>query len=362
MLIADKDMLRRYFGVIPCAFLLVLASCHSSTLHFDDTEYIVSPMEVGVKNVQSVDLGIKGIIDMRIRGPYMVVATSDVSGFIKVFDAESRTILGSFFAQGNGPGELIVPITASSMFFTKEGDKWFASFNSNKGTFIRFDIEESINEQRTVFQEYGSIPSGPCQALDLGNDTFFYKVMSPDRNSQIRYLLRHDQRTTPSSFEVLNSATLTPPSKDDGSYFNALSTIVNYDPEKDWLYEASTELNTIHVYSEDGSMARTICFGDKLDNYDSVVKKDFNDRIQTFVSMDLFPEFCLILYQGSTFYEIDTGNAKEPTLLLLNLDEGTIVTIPFPCRATSFALDQERVLLYSVDRVNEEVISFELSE
>lgn len=341
---------------------ILLSSCHPATLSFDDVQYVTSPMQMGVKDIQPVDLGVKGVIDMRIRGPYMVVATSDVSGYIKVFDAESRELLGSFFTQGNGPGELIVPVTASSMVFFNEDGHWFTSFNSNKGTFIRFDIDKSIEQQKTVSQEYGNIPNGPFQALDLGNDVYFFKTMSPDRNSQIRYLLRHGQKEIPSTFEILNKASLTLPSKDDGSYFNALSSIIRYDPGTGWFYEASTELNTIHVYSEDGSMARTFCFGDEIDNYDRVVKTDYNDRTQTFVSMDLFPEFCLILYQGSTFYEIDTGNAKEPTLLLLNIDEDTILTIPFPFRATSFALDQERVLLYSVDRVNEDVFSFELLE
>ena len=341
---------------------IMLVSCHSATLSFDEVEYITSSMTMPVRDVQTVDLGIKGIIDMKIRGPYMIVATSDNSGYIKVFDAESRTLLGSFFAQGNGPGELILPVTVSSMSFANTDGRWLASFNDNIGSFVRFDIGESVKQQKTVSQKYGSIPNGTFQALDLENDKYFFKTMSANRNAQKRYLVEHGREVIPPSFEILNKAELTPPPIDDGSYFNALSSIVRFEPEKAWFYEASTELNTIHVYSEDGSFARTYCMGDKLMDYNSVVKTEYKDRKRTFVSVDLFPEFYLALYQDSTIYDIDTGIAHDPEVLYLNIEEGVIGTIHLPFSATSIALDQSSGVLYAVNQMTEEVYACMVAE
>lgn len=341
---------------------LLFVSCRPSVLQFDEVEYVTNSMMVQTKNIETVDLGLAGITDMRIRGPYIIVATSDPSGFVKVFDAETFEYLGAYFVQGNGPGELILPITASSMSFFREGDEWFAVFNGNKGHYIRFNISRSVESKVTVCEEYGEISGGTYQALDLRDGTFFFKGMSPDRNSQIRFLTRNNEKFVPEPFSRLNSAVLIPPKNDDGSYFNVLSSIIRYDAKTKWLYEASTELNTLHVYSEDGSFAKTFCIGDRIVDFNQAVKTDYGDRKRTFIAMDLFPEFCLALYKNSSLREMESGSDSFPTLFLFNIEEDVVVEISLPCNATSIALDQDRGYIYAVNQANEEVCRFMLDE
>ena len=185
------------------------------------------------------------------------------------------------------------------MSLFQEGGDWIAVFNGNTGRFVRFNISRSVERHVALYEEYGDIPGVTFQALDLGNDKYFFKEMSPDRNSQIRYLICDNERIVPESFSCLNKARLIPPKQDDGAYFNALSSIIRYDATKGWFYEALTELNTLHVYAEDGSIQKTFCIGKRVDDCNQVVRTD-EDRKRTFIAMDLFPEFCLALYKNSS--------------------------------------------------------------
>ena len=99
------------------------------------------------------------------------------------------------------------------MSLFQEGGDWIAVFNGNTGRFVRFNISRSVESHVALYEEYGDIPGVTFQALDLGNDKYFFKEMSPDRNSQIRYLICDNERIVPESFSCLNKARLIPPNK-----------------------------------------------------------------------------------------------------------------------------------------------------
>ena len=114
-------------------------SCKPSVIAFDEVEYVTSlgSNERFAPVGAEVNLGVIGINDFRIFGPYMVVSTHDDAGLIKIFAKDGEhELLGSFFAKGNGPGELIFsPSTGSFVFKTDSNGDICAEFDNRVGSY-----------------------------------------------------------------------------------------------------------------------------------------------------------------------------------------------------------------------------------
>lgn len=88
---------------------VVICSCrpsHSDTIYFDDIRtprFSHEPIQLAGGDTLDIDcIGIHGIA---ARNNMLFLSTTDNSGALKVADANSLSVLGSFFRIGGGPGE-----------------------------------------------------------------------------------------------------------------------------------------------------------------------------------------------------------------------------------------------------------------
>lgn len=342
---------------------VLVVSCKPSTLAFEDTVYVNSFDDFYAQKCEEIDLGVIGITDIRIFDKYLIVGTQDPDGYVKIFNKASRSLLGSFFRKGNGPSELLYPTPVSPFVFGHDSEgKVYAEFDNQAGTVIRFDITESISEGKTISEPIGKIDGTTFSFIDLKDGSFFYKKLSEDRNAQIRSIVDKDGETVPANMKVLNAATLSNGKDVDGTRFNVLSSIIRYDRKSQRFLEASTELNTVHMYSRDGSFARTFCLGDKLDDFEQLAVSERAERPMTSTCVRQFDDFAIVMYIGKSEKDFVLKHDDiTPSLVFFYWDgsTGTRMTLPHP--ATDFDIDLETMYIYAHDSVTDKLYLYDTS-
>lgn len=345
----------RTFKII-CLFLFAasLSSCHRyGVFSFDDIEYITDFGErdfvISEHSRKVIDLGIEGIHSLKVYGPYLFVSTYQEDGQLMIFEKKSPyRCLGKFFHKGNGPGELVYPVTPSSFVFnTDEDGRLTADFNSMSGHVVRFHVSESIAEGRTIVENLSGISRRTFSAVNLGEDGFFYKEMTDTKDAQIRYIVKDGEKIITKSMERLNSAVIRN-KDDDGSRFNVLSGGVKYNSSLKRFAETPGEINAIHMYSLDDSYARTFCFGKKLYDFNEIADRESKDRPTTSICTRENDDFVMVLYVDATNYEYYTNENIKPSIIMLPWNGGAPNRIRLPDRLNAFDFDEEKDGYYTV--------------
>jgi len=344
---------------------LVFVSCQrSGSYSFDDITYVTSfdsELRIPAQSSTKVELGVDGIQGIKVYGPYLIVSSESEDGLITIFEkCPPYNKLGSFFKKGNGPGELIYPFLPSSFnYHTSEDGSIYAEIDNRAGKLIRFNISKSIQEGRTISEVIGKTENSTFEVIDLGEDGTFYKSLSPERDAQIRYIMRDGQTIVTKSMEVLNSARIKNKA-DDGTRFNVLSGGVKYDSASKCFFETPGEINAFHVYSLNDSIAKTFCIGDKLYDYNEIADRPIADRPITSLTTRLYDYFLALLYLDISALEYSL-EPWLPSLILYYWHTGDIVKIHLPDKVNSFDMDEETLSIYAFDSHSETLYVYDVS-
>lgn len=358
----------RYPKVVVLLVIMLLASCQQSGQYaFDDIEYLTSfganQAFLPARSGSTINLEIAGIQGFKIFSRYLIVSSHNDAGQISVFEKDSPyRLLGSFFPKGNGPGELIYPVNPRTFqFFTDEDGTIYAVFNNGKSQLIRFDITHSIEEGRTVTVELEKTAALAFDVVDLKEDGCFYKEMTPEKDAFKRYIIKDGERFSTKSMEKLNAARIRN-KVDDGTRFNVLYGSVLYDGGKKIFAEVPGEINAVHLYSLDDSFAKTICFGEKLYDYNEVADREYENRPITATCVQQYEDFFVILYIDESMKDYYTDDTRRPSLIIVPWDGNDIRKLNIPDRVTSFDLDMDTFYLWAFDSDTETMYVYDVSK
>ena len=146
-------------------------------------------------------------------------------------------------------------------------------------------------------------------AVPLDGQEYLIVHAGADRSSINRFILSSDgeRRTTP-PLDRLNSATVkAEPESGSGSVvgsgnmvsfsvpgFNLISGSYAYDSSRSLIVEAERTLNTMNIFSADGTYARTVCTnGDRVDDISSV---EYDSDARLALRPKTFPDFISVLH------------------------------------------------------------------
>jgi hypothetical protein len=168
----------------------------------------------------------------------------------------------------------------------------------------------------------------------------------------------NDKKTVPSHMEQLNRATVRA-----GEDFNILSTGTQYSRAKRMIVEApAIGLNYINRYSLDGSFGKTICIGNKLENIEKIQNIDRWDRICSFRSLRLFPEFWGVLYLNESEKISQTGRKTLPFIFLFDWNGNPVAKLKLNSFITSFNIDLLNGYLYTMDNQTEKFCKYDIRD
>lgn len=334
----------------------------ASFMAFDDVDYVHS-----VANSISLDAGKVvafeqiGIRDIFICDSLMFVSTSDPEGLISVYEIPDLEYCGKFFYKGNGPGELMSSPFFGNVKVLESESVRNMLIGDGKGKVLSWDISTPFKDRSHDIGIYkDSLSLNSFYSIYVNDSTFMCRDISGDGSRQERYLIVNGKRKVVPSMEVLNKAEI--PVKGDGYLFNILSSFAAYDAKHDRVVEASLMLNTINVYSLDGSFEKTICIGKSQDNISDICHYGIKGLRQTFVRLRIYDDFFAVMYSGGKEIRMSDMGLPNPKIYIFDWNCNPIAEFLLPEPASVFDIDFHSGELYTLDRSEEIIRKYNVKE
>ena len=342
--------------------LLLIFSCNRGPINYwalEEVEYIQS-FPATIKPNEYSDYGksidIPGVLDVKVWGDYLLLSSRDGSGYIYVYTKSTGESLGNFLLRGNGPTELLYPTFFSKFQFFDRG----AMLVNEKGNLLFWDILKSCYEHTTVCENLRTLPTfsydnGALNYYAVNDTVFIGNGIDNSIQKKNRFILVEDEYHETRAMSILNEIRLP---KSDPGRINILSSIFAINSEKGMIVEASVKLNSIQLYSIDGTTAKTLCIGSSLEDINSVWNRSQQRMPISFLSPRAYDKFFAVLYIDATEFEYDLFRT-HPEILVFDWGGNPLFKIKLPIHATSFDIDWNENKLYTVDHENDNIYVFD---
>ncbi len=328
---------------------------------FDKIEYVNSfPQEISLAKGETVDVDCVGILDVMACGDYFLVMKIGGQEAISVYSLSDFLYLGDYIGRGNGPGEVLYSIFSSRLNPILSSDGLSFKLEDGKGNMIDWNVTESVKAGETVVDViYDNMPSGNFCSIPVNDTTYLRREIRADAKGQTRFLSENGNRRITSSMAKLNEASVP---EDDGVSFNLVGSFTGYNKERDIVVEASMNLNTINMYTLDGSFEKTLCFGKKADDPTNVFKAGQSKQIRTFTHIQMCDRYFVVMYSGGKEYERVPLGLPKSKVYFIGYDGTPLVQINLPEKTETFTFDTESKILYTLNRDSEKIRKYDLSE
>lgn len=147
--------------------------------------------------------------------------------------------------------------------------------------------------------------------------------------------------------EPLNRVQVSP--GPDGMSFNILNILLGYDVSRQRVVEASTRMNTIHIYNLDGSFRRTICLGNRVTDIDDL------ENVLVWTIPSQFSDLRVSRDGFSCLYQ-------QREVLVFDWEGNILSRWALPEEVDSFALDYAAGKLYTLSREKEEIRKYRIPQ
>ena len=266
-----------------------------------------------------------------------------------------------------GPGELTETVYVDNIkFYNDSGHTvglWFPLNGIHE--LRRFDLTESLRTGKTVLEIFKLGLDGSTwlsDAVPMPDSRLLVYLSGRERKSISRFILSQDGKTSVTDpMERLNRAEVTVYDEEVGRgqggvrfvslSLNTLGTFNGYCASRDLVIESARELNTICIYSPDGSFARTVCtFGDTVDDIKAVQGMD---RGRTSMRLKMYDDFFAVVH----FFR-DEGRKY---VRLFSYDGRPLAQIEIPVDVFSFDFDTRTGTFYTMDQKTEVILRHDVS-
>lgn len=348
--------------MIKCSFsklyilftILCIACCESSDISspdymtLDDIRYVKKfPRIFQLNQATEVDWDIIGMQNFCIHDSLLIVATNDKDGLWSFVSLTDGRLLGKFLSQGNGPYEFFQSpsVVRNIKFIEKNNELSAVIYDSNRGKLYEINIEKSIkDDHQNIYTLKDSLPPFLFNFIMIDNRTFLCKEINNTETKQIRYVMNDGIKKSFPLLDKLNRATI-----GEGEDFNILSTITKQSGDNGIIVESPIGLNYINLYTLDGTLARSICVGDKLYDISKIRNKNGWERIYTFSDLRLFSGFFGVLQIDEDMKTFQTKRIKFPSILLFSWTGEPLAEIRSDHFITAFDIDFTNKCLYALD-------------
>ena len=361
------------------AMMLMVTGCGDgrkvpeNSLAFADVVYVEDgyPVTWELGHGDTLDLPVLGVSDFVVKDSLLIVSNNDNAGQVTVLSLDGRTVYGKFLRIGRGPGEIVSFNGVSSVQFShKENGHLTASWTDYAGNLMEWDVTASLESGQTeVTSRSLDLQDSPwlLGAVPLDGQEYLVVHVGADRNSINRFILTSDgeRRTTP-PLARLNSATVKAESESGSGRvvgsgnmvsfsvpgFNIINGSHAYESSRGLIVEAERTLNTMNIFSADGTYARTVCtYGDRVDDVSSV-KHDSDARLA--LRPKTYPDFISVLHW---FREPEVKQYAR----LFSYEGEPLAGIPLPKGGIFYDMDIPGGCLYVLISGQELLIRYDVS-
>lgn len=320
---------------------------------FDDVVYVTDfESTEHLTDGDEVNFEVLGVSEIMIVDSFFITNDYKKKKVFNILSYPDFCDLNTYIFKGNGHNELsrLCPLTESQVYKNEKNES-IITLQTERNVY-EVNINQSVAEQKVNLKEIKEKSLNLVfYDVKINDNTYFIKEFAEnEKNQQIRRLEIDGKDTIPSHFNQLNIAGI-----DKDKDFNHLATLLVYNKHNDKIVETSVFLNNINVYNIDGSFCRTICLGEKLDDY--TVKQ--NSRIEVLNPyMKCYDDFFCMLVKDN---EQSDDEFEINKILVFDYECNPITQITFNKLITKFEFDIKNKLLYAFNRDDEYLFKYSLS-
>ena len=347
---------------------IILTNCSHPTsssnyMVLDDIKYVTEfPQIFLLQNKVEANTNIIGIRGFAIHDSIMILSTGNKDGFWSFVSLPDYNYCGNFLTTGQGPFEFLFPLFAEKAMLYKENNQLYAyMYDMQKGEVLKMNVDESIKTKKLHLFKKASINPFLSNFVMIDSAKFFCKEIYNNGTviQQLRYILDSGTKIIPDVLQKLNQSSIK-----ENEDLNILTTITKFNADKNLIVEAPVYLNYINIYSldENGSLRKTICVGNKLNNIGEIQDKREWDRIQTYEDLRIFTDFWGVLLIGEDRKTYQTGRKKLPSIILFDWQGEPLARLNLDHFITSFDIDFTNGHLYTLDVLSDEFYKYDIND
>ena len=346
-------------------FVFCIFSCRSNPkpssnyMILDEVVYVDQfPKVFNLNGGETIDLGIIGTQSMSIHDSLLIVTTRDGEGMWSFFTLPDHNYLGKYLIKGRGPNEFFSPPSVEKQLFFEKHEELFANiYEFNTGKLYLMNISETLRNNKLSMHETDHSLPRYIRFSILNDTTFLCNEINENQTQRIRYLLVNGEKKSSQNFEKLNKASIDP--EED---INILATQMEKSPDGKRIVEIGISLNQINLYSIDDSLGKTICVGKHVDNISQIQQMNREDRIYSYVSAFVYPDFFCALYLNDTNKNYQQEKIKSTEIQFFDWEGYPLAKVNIDHMITSLAIDFIQGSLYTLNILSEELYKYDIHE
>lgn len=355
--------LKKYL-LIP-AIVILVQSCD------DNPYFVLKTFDVnyanrteGVVSGKKVDLGIMGMDDIFVYDTLLLATSTNPNGMLSVFSTDSHKQLASICKRGRAKNEFLRPTCYSRQLYVRNGDL-IIPLMDDVPVLKEVNVSQSIINQATVVVD----------EIGISNNDGRYLLIDNDLRNQFVNL---DAGLRPGgSGEVFTPKYYI--SKDGKEEeIKVFPELMNFEDESDsemFYYGEMYKHPSKNIAVQPMVFVDYILFFD-LDNkryyavhqkgsreYDAEAVSSEQQELHYFQGVEVTDDFLFVLYFAGDYCVNNPNNPDAaPELLVFDWDGNYLTGVKLDTRVKSIAYDSKHQVLYGLNRIKDEIYSFDISD
>ncbi len=349
---------------------LVMVSC------FNKKHITVPSKEIDFRNMADIttqgsklDIEVLGIKDICICDSWLLFNTRDASGYLKIYSLDNLEELASVCPRGRAANEFNSPSFLSKQYYHRDGDILLPMID-NKAFIKEVNLTQSLKSHRTVIGERGDNMNSYLGTSLIVNKNlserfeYYYSVRDEMAVEEDNYLPPYYYLTNGEDKKQIKVFPRVMDS-DEGYYASVCysSGLINH-PSKNIVVQFFTFMDYLLYFDLDNKNTFAVHQSGSL-SFDSFMDSRANGgkTIFHFCAADCTPDFLLFLYgaNDATIRADDYENAPFD-ILLFDWEGNYLTGARLNHVVHDIAYDSKNKIMYGIDRSDESVYRFDLSE
>lgn len=326
---------------------------HDNTIYFDDIRVPSFDGEtIRLDNGEVLNLDCIGVIEIAIADGVIFVKTTEQNGALKIFNLETRKLLGELLSVGEGPGEFRrIPLLIESDICSTDSCTILSIPDFPRGVLHEISLRPEGDSVMSSDNEIDLplLRDNVLYVRNFGDSRYLVNKLNPDNWSITYSIIERDNSIHNEDFINLNSASV-----DNPNWIGTILSLPVVSHSRMAMAIITPAINQINVMSADKSFTPfTISTDGHLDSYREMIENNWApEQKGVYSACQGFDDFFVVCSEGDdgkstllTIYDWDgniTGKYIVPDTFMsfdIDVENGDLYT---------FKLDDELIMKYSI--------------
>jgi hypothetical protein len=335
--------------------LLLLVSCNSTGIVRDGPTRFVKPDKILTlspdPSFANAFQEVEQCIDMQIVSDNILILQESMKSsnpyHYYAYSLNNLNFIGSLIRKGRGPDELASPRIAKSAGYDE-----YLEIEDNSNLALSVKVKESIDSNRIITSSKINLDASYLDWMPLPDSTYFASVIEDD---EMKYDVIDSKGSVIKSFRPFQGISAEKSAMQ-------LSSILASNEESGKIAQIMMFLPQVIFYDIGDNSIKSSAIDKDYRNWESKMDQmpDMN-TVQYFCCASSSSEFLITAFSGCSLKNIIEANYSS-TINIFNWEGDYLYEFKVNEAVGNMAFDENRKLLYCIDKSNGNILRYDLSE